>query len=74
MAPSDSAEFVHWVTKSNQPFQIVNDRGFWALMKTGRPEYYIPLAETLSCDIKNVFIHVCGWIAKSLQVRVSILI
>jgi hypothetical protein len=74
MAPSGSAEFICWVTESNQPFQIVNNHGFQALMKIGRPEYYIPSAETLSRDVKNVFICMRGQIAKSLQVRVSILI
>jgi hypothetical protein len=74
MALSGTAEFVCWVTESNRPFQIVNNHGFWALMKIGRPKYYIPSAETLSRDVKNVFVHVCGQIAKSLQVRVSILI
>jgi hypothetical protein len=37
-------------------------------MKTGRPECYIPSAETLSRDIKNVFICVHWHIAKGLQV------
>lgn len=36
-------------------------------MKTGRPECYIPSAETLSRDVKNVFIRVRGRIAKVLQ-------
>ena len=64
-----SAEFVRWVSENNQPFQIVNDQGFRSLMKTGRPEYHIPFTETLSCNVKNVFIQVRGRIAKSLQVR-----
>ncbi len=37
-------------------------------MKTGRPECYIPSAETLSRDVKNVFVRVRGRIAKGLQV------
>ena len=41
-----SAEFIHWVAKSKCPFQIVNDRAFHSLMKTRRPEYPIPSAET----------------------------
>ncbi len=36
-------------------------------MKTGRPECYIPSAETLSRDVKNVFVRVRGRIAKGLQ-------
>jgi len=43
-------------------------------MKTGRPECYIPSAETLSRDVKNVFIHMRGHIAKALQVCYAILI
>lgn len=71
---SHSAEFVRWVTESNRPFAIVNDRGFRALMKTGRPEYYIPSADTLSRDVKSVFVRVRGRIAKALKVRHAILI
>ena len=55
------------VTESNRPFQIVSDRSFRALMKIGRPECYIPSAEMLSCDVKSVFVHVHGCIAKLLQ-------
>ena len=64
-----SAEFVHWVTENNRPFKIVDDHGFRCLMKTGRPGYYIPSADTLSRDVKNVFVRVRGHIAKTLKVR-----
>lgn len=37
-------------------------------MKTGRPESYIPSAETLSRDVKNVFVRVRERIAKMLRV------
>jgi len=50
------------------PFQIVNNHGFRSLMKTGRPECYIPSAETISCDVKKVFVHVHNHIATMLQV------
>jgi len=63
-----SAKFVRWVAESNRPFQIVNDRGFRSLMKTGRPEYHIPSAETLSRDVKNVFVRVRERISKMLRV------
>ena len=43
-------------------------------MKTGRPQYYIPSAETLSQDVKNVFVRVRGRIAKGLQVSRVILV
>ncbi|KAG2084071.1 uncharacterized protein F5147DRAFT_748844 [Suillus discolor] len=36
------AEIVRWVCESARPFDIVKDRGFQSLMKTGRPEYYLP--------------------------------
>jgi hypothetical protein len=38
-------------------------------MKTGRPGFYIPSAETLSCDVKNVFVCVHELIANMLQVH-----
>ena len=43
-------------------------------MKTGRPEYHIPSAETVSLDVKNVFVYVHGHFTKELQVRDAILI
>jgi hypothetical protein len=64
----DRAEFVRWVTENKRPFQIVNDRGFRCITKTGRPGYYIPSAETLSRDVRNVFVRVRERIANSLQV------
>ena len=60
--------------ENNRPFQIVNDRGFRSLMKTGRPQYYIPSAETLSRDVKHVFLRVREHIAKALKVRCIILL
>jgi len=59
---------VHWVTENKRPFQVVNDRAFRSLMKTGRPESYIPSAETLSRDVKNVFISASKRISDMLQV------
>jgi len=49
------AEIVRWVAESKRPFNIVSDRGFQNLMKTGRPEYYIPSPATVSRDVKKVF-------------------
>jgi hypothetical protein len=37
-------------------------------MKTGRPECYIPSAETVSRDVKDVFVRVRERVAKMLQV------
>jgi hypothetical protein len=62
---------VRWVAESKRPFQIVNDRGFQTLMKTGRPEYHIPSAETVSRDVKRVFVRVRQRIAKMLQVDLA---
>ena len=39
------------------------------LMKTGWPDSYIPSAETLSRDIKNVFVRIRGRISKMLKVN-----
>ncbi|KAF8258098.1 hypothetical protein EI94DRAFT_1527355, partial [Lactarius quietus] len=50
-----------------RPFQIMNDCGFHSLMKTGRPEYHIPSQQTLSCDVRNVFVRVRGQVVKLLQ-------
>ena len=62
------AEIVRWVSESKRPFKIVKDRGFRNLMKTGRPEYSIPSPETVSRDVKKVFLRVRKRIAKMLQV------
>jgi len=43
-------------------------------MKMGRPQYYIPSAETLSRDVKHVFLWVREHIAKALKVRHVILL
>ncbi|KAF8815963.1 hypothetical protein BYT27DRAFT_7230076 [Phlegmacium glaucopus] len=50
------AEIVRWVAENMQPFNIVKDRGFQSLMKTRRPEYYIPSLVTVSRDVKQVFV------------------
>jgi hypothetical protein len=54
--------------KSNQPFQIINNPAFHELMKTQRPDYYIPSTETLSHDIKNVFLQVQEHVSMMLKV------
>jgi hypothetical protein len=38
-------------------------------MKTGRPEYHIPSPQTVSTDVRNVFVNVRKNIAKMLQVN-----
>jgi hypothetical protein len=62
------AEIVRWVSENKRPFKTVTDRGFLSLMKTGRPAYHIPSAETVSRDVRNVFVSVRKRIAKMLQV------
>ena len=62
------AEIVRWVAESLRPFSIVEDRGFKSLMKTGRPEYYLPSPDTVSWDVKLVFTQTRKRIAKMLQV------
>ncbi len=56
------------MAENKRPFQIVNDRAFRSLMKTGRPEIYIPSTETLSRDVKNVFVIARKRISEMLQV------
>jgi hypothetical protein len=63
------AEIVRWVSEDLRPFKIVSDRGFQSLMKTGRPEYYIPSPSTVSHDVRLVFANTHNRIAKMLQVR-----
>ena len=55
VAESHRAEIVRWVSENARPFSIVNDRGFKNLMKTGRPEYYLPSPTTVSRDVCLVF-------------------
>jgi hypothetical protein len=52
-----------------QPFNIIKDRGFQCLMKTGRPGLYIPSPMTISHDVKEVFIRSRQRISKMLRVR-----
>ena len=65
---------VCWVAENMRPFLIVKDRCFHLLMKTGRPEYNIPSPQTVSRDVKNVFVHCRRRIAKILQVRLTVVI
>ena len=62
------AEIVRWVSEDLRPFDIVSDRGFQCLMKTGRPEYYLPHPKTVSRDVRLVFANARKRIAKMLQV------
>lgn len=63
-----SAEIVRWVAEKLQPYQIVSDRAFQCLMKTGRPGYYLPHPSTVSRDVKVMFAATRKQIAQMLQV------
>lgn len=65
---SYSAEIVKWVAQSMRPFSIVEDDGFKTLMKTGRPEYYLPSRITVARDVKQVFQKSKKRISRMLQV------
>jgi hypothetical protein len=51
-----------------RPFSIVEDQGFKNLMKTGRPEYYIPARVTVAQDVRYVFKQTRERIGKMLKV------
>lgn len=70
----NSAEIVRWVSESMRPFKIVSDRGYQCLMKTGRPDYYIPSPETVSRDTKQVFVKCRQRIGTMLQVSNNLII
>ncbi|KAJ8582888.1 hypothetical protein M405DRAFT_749564, partial [Rhizopogon salebrosus TDB-379] len=53
--------------ENSRPFEIVKDRGFQCLMKTGRPEHYIPSPATVSRDVRMVFACTRERIAQMLQ-------
>ncbi|KAL7280274.1 hypothetical protein ACG7TL_005187 [Trametes sanguinea] len=46
---------VRWVARSLRPLSVVEDHDFKVLMKTGRPEYWIPSRRTVARDVHQVF-------------------
>lgn len=66
---ADSAEIMCWVTESMRPFNIMKDRGFNCLMKTGCPEYKLPSPTTVGRDVHKVFTRVQQRVAHWLQAR-----
>ena len=66
------AEIVWWIAESLWPFKMVQDQGFQCLMKTGRPEYYIPHPTTISHGIRLIFANMHKRIAKMLRVSTLI--
>lgn len=51
---------------------IVEDDGFKILMKTGRPDYYLPSRRTVARDVMFVFKRTRERIGKLLKVRIRI--
>ena len=49
------AEIVRWVCVSIRPFDVVSDESFQYLMKSGRPDMYVPSPSTVSRDVRLVF-------------------
>ncbi|KAI4294055.1 hypothetical protein K525DRAFT_213579, partial [Schizophyllum commune Loenen D] len=52
---------------SFRPFAVVEDKGYKRLMKTGRPECYIPSRLTVSCGVKSTFVTMRARLGKFLQ-------
>lgn len=69
-----SIEFALWVSENKHPFNIVEDRGFKKLMKTGpgRPHQYIPSASTLHRDVRAIFASTRQRLASKLQVSIRV--
>ncbi|KIL55138.1 hypothetical protein M378DRAFT_18219, partial [Amanita muscaria Koide BX008] len=61
------AGHVRWMAVSKRSFSLAEDEGYHFLMKTGRPEHYIPSYRTISRDICKVFLHCWEKIARVLQ-------
>ena len=61
------AKIVRWAAESTRPFDIVNNNGFQCLMKTERPEYYLPKPAVVSCDVRKAFVRVWQKLAEKLQ-------
>jgi hypothetical protein len=59
---------VRWVSENCRPFEIVADRGFNSLMKTGRPGYWIPHPTVVSRDVKLAFARTRQRLSKMLRV------
>jgi hypothetical protein len=62
-----SAHIVKWVTESNRPISIVNDRELQELLNAGRPYLTVPSSSTVSCDIDAAFKRCRERIKKILQ-------
>ncbi|KAF9471925.1 hypothetical protein BDN70DRAFT_819381, partial [Pholiota conissans] len=65
MGPVTYSHMQH--TKKETKAEIVKDRGFLSLMKTGHPGYYVPSPSTVARDVKLVFSRTRQRVAKMLQ-------
>ncbi|CDO75086.1 hypothetical protein BN946_scf185010.g11 [Trametes cinnabarina] len=61
------AHIVRWVARALRPLSIVEDTDFKILMKTGRPEYWIPSRRTVARDLHQVFAKTRSRIAQMLN-------
>ncbi|KAI0693044.1 hypothetical protein C8T65DRAFT_526516, partial [Cerioporus squamosus] len=66
-AAETRAWIVRWVAENKRPYEIVGDRAFLMLMKTGRPEYKLPSPSTVSRDVLRVFAKCRSQIAQMLK-------
>ncbi|THH17103.1 hypothetical protein EUX98_g9192 [Antrodiella citrinella] len=60
------AEVVRWLSESFRPYETVRDRGFLCLMKTGRPELWVPSPKTAGRDMINAHIEARNRVARLL--------
>ena len=65
---SPSAHLVKWVTESNRPVNIVDDRELRELLSAARPQLEIPSRDTLSQKIHLAFEKASERIGKLLRV------
>ena len=70
---SPSAHLVKWVTESNRPVNIVDDRELRELLSAGRPQLEIPSRDTLSRKIHLAFEKASERIGKLLRVSFFLL-
>ncbi|KAK0435696.1 uncharacterized protein EV420DRAFT_1281602, partial [Desarmillaria tabescens] len=61
------AEHICWISESSRPFTIMKDYGYNCLMKMGQLSCYIFSPNTVACDVKTVFEHICQHISNMLQ-------
>lgn len=50
------ATTAQWVAESGRPYEVVEDRCYRLLVKTGRPEFPTPSASTVSRDLMNIYL------------------